>query len=147
MKKILFVCRGNVGRSQMAEALMKKYSRVEAASAGTKVPQEGPGKEGKQLKDIPVAEHVIRCLREEENIDVSEYRNKSLHPDMVEDADRIIVMAEQETVPAYLINNDKTEFWHIGDPLGKSYSDYRLTKEQIKKLVLQFIARHRLGRQ
>jgi len=44
---------------------MKKYSSVEAISAGTRVPREGSGKEGKRLKDIPVTEPVIRCLREE----------------------------------------------------------------------------------
>src|SRR3989338_6074615 len=115
MKKVLFVCRGNVGRSQMAKALFKKYSNVDALSAGTKVPQEGPGREGKKLKDIPVAEPVIRCLWEQENIDVSEYTNKQLQPGMLKEVDKIIVMAERETVPEYLLNNEKVEFWDIDD--------------------------------
>ena len=38
MKKILFVCVENAGRSQMAEAFAKKYGegKLEASSAGNK---------------------------------------------------------------------------------------------------------------
>jgi len=139
MDTVLFVCRGNVGRSQMAEALYRKYSGLRAISAGTKVPQEGPGKEGKMLKDIPVAEPVIRCLKEDEGIDVSNQRNKSLTPEMLERADRVVVMAEKETIPDYLRNNEKTIIWTIEDPLRKSYEEYCKKMEEIKTLVLKFI--------
>lgn len=139
-KKVLFVCRGNVARSQMAEALFLKYSPFEAISAGTRVPQEGPGKEGKELQDIPVAEPVVRCLRDKENIDVSSYTNKQLNPEMLKDADVVVVMAEKETVPDYLSNSEKAIFWDVEDPLGKPYGSYCQTMSEIKTLVLGLIS-------
>ncbi len=124
----------------MAAALYEKYSGVSAMSAGTKVPQAGLGKEGKELKDIPVAEPVIRCMQEKENIDVSKNINKSVTPVMVEAADNVIIMAEEETVPEYLLSNEKSQFWTIEDPLGKTYEGYCQVMEQIKTLVLDLIA-------
>lgn len=137
--KILFICRGNVGRSQMAEALFKKYSGMDAISAGTKVPQEGPGKEGKRLIDIPVAEPVIKCMKENENLDISECRNNQVTPDMLENIGKIIIMAEPETVPDYLIDDKRSDIWKIDDPLNKSDGYYCHIMEQIKQLVLQLI--------
>lgn len=139
-KKVLFVCRGNVARSQMAEALFKKYSRFEAVSAGTRVPQEGPGREGKELQNIPVAEPVVQCLRDKEDIDVSSYTNKQLDPEMLEDADVVVVMAEKKTVPDYLSNSKKAIFWDVKDPLGKPYESYCQTMSEIKTLVLDLIS-------
>jgi len=123
----------------MAEALYKKYSGREAISAGTKVPREGPGKEGKKLKDIPAAEPVIRCLKEREGVDVSEQRNKSLTPEMLGGADHVVVMAEKETIPDYLQKHEKAILWTIEDPLRKSYEEYCKTMKKIKTLVLRFI--------
>lgn len=137
--KLLFVCRGNVGRSQMAEALFKKYSEMNAISAGTKVPQDGPGKEGKRLEDIPVAEPVVRCMRENENIDVSDYKNKQVSPEMLVGIHKIIVMAEPETVPDYLLNDKRTELWSIDDPLHNDYEYYCKIMNQIKTKVLNLI--------
>ena len=50
--KVLFVCRGNVGRSQMAAVLFTKYSGIKAFSAGTKV-FEG---ENQKIKELSLAE-------------------------------------------------------------------------------------------
>ena len=47
--KILFVCKGNVGRSQMATALFNKMSKIKASSAGTNVKED----EGQKIKEIP----------------------------------------------------------------------------------------------
>ncbi|MBI2045321.1 hypothetical protein HYT23_04655 [Candidatus Pacearchaeota archaeon] len=59
--KILFVCKGNVGRSQIAEALFSKYSQHQVMSAGTKVFES----ENQKLKEIPLAEPVIRFIKKE----------------------------------------------------------------------------------
>ncbi len=131
---VLFICRGNVGRSQMASVLFTKYSGIKAFSAGTKV-FEG---ENQKIKDIPIAEPVIRFM-EKEGIDVSENNRIQLTPEMVQEFDRIIVMAEPETIPEYLSNSSKMEFWDIEDPKGMNDEGYEKIISQIKSKLKQFI--------
>lgn len=124
----------------MAEAIARKYFPFEVSSAGTKVPTNGPGREGKYLKDIPVAEPVIRCLKEEENIDVSHYKNKQLKPEILKGADKIIIMAEKETLPDLLKEFGNTEYWDVKDPLHHPYEFYCKTLEQIKTKVFKLLS-------
>ena len=132
--KILFVCRGNVGRSQMAVALFYKYSGIKAFSAGTKVFE----KEGQKLKEIPLAEPVIRFMREE-GIDVAGNTRTQLTPEMIKDFDKIIVMAEPETIPEYLSKSDKAEFWDIEDPKGMDDKGYKKIVSEMKSKIKLFI--------
>ncbi len=129
--KVLFVCRGNVGRSQIAAALFSKYSGSKAFSAGTVV----SGKEGQALREIPLAEPVIRFMKEE-GIDISNNTRTQLTPEMIERFDKIIVMAEPETVPEYLSRNKKkVEFWNIEDPKGMDDEGYRRIISRIKSRI------------
>ena len=66
MKRVLFVCVENAGRSQMAEAFAKHYGKgkVEAVSAGTM-----PSKEVN-----PTVVHVMK----EKGMDISETSRKLL---------------------------------------------------------------------
>ena len=132
--KVLFVCRGNVGRSQMATALFVRYSGYEASSAGTKVFE----KEGQKLKDIFLAEPVIRLMKKE-GIDIEENARTQLTPLMIEEFDKIIVMAESETIPEYLHQSNKAEFWNIEDPKGMSDKCYEKIIFQIKSKLNLFI--------
>src|SRR3990167_8876934 len=101
--KILFICRENVGRSQMAEAIFKQLNdKHEILSAGTKVvSKDGESRHGQILKDLPAAENVILVLKEK-GIQVAENTRTQLSPDLVAWADKIIVMAVHETIH----NND-----------------------------------------
>jgi len=102
--KILFVCRGNVGRSTMAAALFTKYSGIKAFSAGTKVLEN----ENQKIKEIPLAEPVIRFMKKE-GINVAENTRTQLTLEMIPEFDKIIVMAEPETIPEYLSKSDKSD--------------------------------------
>jgi protein-tyrosine-phosphatase len=80
MKKVLFVCVENAGRSQMAEAFANYYGKGKlVASSG-----------GVMLADKvnPVVVEVMK----EKRIDISMNRRKLLTAKMAEEADKIITM-------------------------------------------------------
>lgn len=99
---VLFVCKHNTGRSQMAEAYLRKFAgdAVEVASAGTiAADRPDPG--------------VIAVLAED-GIDASAARPKLLDPDVVARASRIITMGcDVAGVPR--IDDD----WGLPDPKGQ----------------------------
>jgi arsenate reductase len=131
---ILFVCKGNVGRSQIAEALFVELSPEEHAvsSAGTDVSAEG-----QKLGDFEPAQVVIDSLKEI-GVEVSQKARNQLTPEMVEHADRIIVMT-QENIPEYLRDNPKAIPWEVEDPQGGSLETLRETRKKITQLVLRLI--------
>lgn len=137
--KILFVCRGNVGRSQMASALFTKYSGIRAFSAGTKVFEN----EGQKIREISLAEPVIRFMQNE-GIEISENIRTQITQEMIEEFDKIIVMAEYQTIPQYLLNSNKAEFWEIEDPQGMDDEGYKKIISQIKSNLNHLIERNDL---
>jgi arsenate reductase len=139
--KILFVCRGNVGRSQMAEAIFRQLNdKHEVLSAGTKVvsPTTGESRHGQMLKDTKGAENVILVLKEK-GIDVSEKLRTQLDQKLVEWADKIVCMAETDTIPEYLSKSPKVIYWKIVDPKGTAFEAHKEIMEQIRGLVKEFI--------
>jgi len=138
--KVLFVCKGNVGRSQMMAALFTKYSGLKADSAGINVNENN----NQKIKTIPLAEPVIRFMKNE-GIDVSENVRKQLTPDMIERYDRIVVTApELTTFPEYLKKTEKVEFWDIEDPKGMDDLNFQRIISKIKKRLKKFISENRI---
>lgn len=127
MRKLLFVCVENAGRSQMAEAFAKKYGegKVEALSAGTM-----PAKEVNPL--------VVQVMREE-RIDLSANEPKLITNQMVQEADAIIVMgcSAEGFCPAPLLS--KVVDWGIEDPKNKSIEKVREIRDEIGNKVKKLI--------
>jgi len=123
MKKILFVCIENAGRSQMAEAFANQYGKgnVEALSAGTM-----PAKEVNPV--------VVRVMQEK-GIALSANRPKLITNQMVQEADMIIVMgcSAEGFCPAPLLN--KVVDWGIEDPKGKPIEKVREIRDEIERKV------------
>ncbi len=101
---VLFVCKHNTGRSQMAEAFLRRLvgDDVEVASAGT-IAADRP--------DWGVVAAMAKV-----GFDISHARPKLLDPGLVERADRIITMGcDVEGVPR--IDDD----WGLPDPKGQPF--------------------------
>ncbi len=112
---VLFVCRHNTGRSQMAEAYLRHFAgdRVEVASAGT------------IAADVP--DPGVLAVMAEDGIDISAARPKLLEPRLVERANRIITMGcDVEGVPR--IDDD----WGLADPKGQSRERVREIRDEVK---------------
>lgn len=136
--KILFVCRGNVARSQIAEVLLKNRSgnSFTVTSAGTKL--SGPEEPLENLR--PALNEVLEVMREI-NIDISQNIRKQITEEMVQDADKIIlVVDENDPIPDFLKNSPKiVANWHVLDPKGKDLDFTRNVRNQISDLVDQFV--------
>jgi len=127
MRRVLFVCVENAGRSQMAATFAKKYGRgkVEAESAGTMPANE-------------VNPVVVQVMREK-GIDLSANKPKLITNEMVQEADMIIVMgcSAQGFCPAPLLN--KVIDWGIEDPKGKPIEKVREIRDEIERKVKKLI--------
>ena len=122
MKKVLFVCVHNSGRSQMAEAFFNSLAegKAIATSAGTRPAAH---------VDSNVADAMC-----EVGIDIRQQRPKPLTLEMVESADRVITMGcgVEEVCPASFI---PTEDWTLEDPEGKPIEKVRQIRDQIRVKV------------
>ena len=128
MKKVVFVCVHNSGRSQMAEAFAKKLGdgRLEVFSAGT---EPGSGLN-------PAAVAAMREI----GIDMSSHYPKMITLEMVEGADKIITMGcgvDASSCPAAFL---PTEDWGLEDPKDQPIEKVREIRDQIKEKVQSMLA-------
>ena len=112
---ILFVCRHNTGRSQMAEAYLRHFAgdAVDVASAGT------------EAAEVPNA-GVVAAMAED-GIDISSARPKLIDPEVAKGAERIITMGcDVQGVPR--IDED----WGLPDPKGQTPERVREIRDMVK---------------
>jgi len=127
MGKVLFVCHGNVGRSQMAEGFYNSMTQTkDAFSAGTDPLTP--------LKYSQLPETICRIMQEE-GIDVSRQKVKLLTEEMVDAAENIVVLCKREQCPDFLLSTHKAIFWNIEDPYRMNIDDMRVIRDQIKMKV------------
>jgi len=128
MKRVLFVCVENAGRSQMAEAFANHYGRGKliASSAGVVLAE----------RVNPV---VVEAMKEK-GIDISANKPKLLTTRMAEEADQIITMgcSVEKICPAPLLKN--VTDWGLEDPKGKPIEKVREIRDEIERRVLKLIS-------
>jgi protein-tyrosine-phosphatase len=126
MKTILFVCVGNSGRSQMAEAFLNHFAKgqVRAISAGT---EPAPS----------VSRTAVEAMREV-GIDISKNKPKTLTPEMIDQANLVITMGcgAEAACPASWI---ETRDWGLEDPKGKPIEKVREIRDEIKARVTELL--------
>lgn len=135
--KVLYVCRSNIGRSQIAEAYHNHFGG-EADSAGTRLRYL----EGTILDTSELGAGKIILTMKEEGIEINEKRLKYLDQKMVEEYEKIIVMAEPETWPQYLRACNKIEYWDINDPKRASFRKIRRIRDKIKGKVRELLSQN-----
>ena len=127
--KYLFVCRANVGRSQAAMALYNATHTELSESAGTITQAHTVA-----LKDREVAKNIIFVMKEH-GIDISENIPQQITEEMVDNFDKVVVMAEPESIPDWLKSHPKTEIWDIQDAKGQDIETTRKIVNQIQERV------------
>jgi arsenate reductase len=128
MKKVLFVCVENAGRSQIAEAFAKKYgeNKFIVSSAGNK-PAE---------KVNPVVVEVMK----EKGIDLSSNKPKLITAKMAQEVDLIVTMGCNDQGICQGPFFKPTIDWTLEDPKGKPIEKVREIRDEIEKRIKQLIS-------
>ena len=137
MKKIVFICNGNILRSQIAKALYNKLVKDGsiAYSYGTRV--EAKDRQGVLISSVKGMNVTINELLKQ-GIDISNERCDELKEEYLKNVDKIVVMADKEYIPPWL-NNYKFEYWEIINP---DYFGSKIAKdviESIREKVLKML--------
>jgi len=123
MKKILFVCVENAGRSQMAECFFKKIAPdgYEGISAGTKP--------ASQINPL-----AIQAMKEID-VDISQNKSKLITNKMIEESDVVVNMGciDKESCTALFVEG--IDDWNIQDPKGKPIEEVRKIRDSIESKV------------
>ncbi len=129
MKKIMFVCKKNSRRSQMAEGFAKTIGkdRVEVVSAGLEASFIDP-------KTIEVMKEV--------GIDISNQSSKPLSDFKAEDFDVVISLCGcGVSLPPEWVTREIFEDWQLDDPEGEGLDTYRRIRSEVKERVEDLIGR------
>ncbi|MGC8977326.1 MAG: arsenate reductase ArsC [Candidatus Ratteibacteria bacterium] len=130
MKKILFLCRENSARSQMAEGMVNYFYKDKfiAKSAGS----------------IPKYVHPLAIeVMKEIGIDISTYRSKSISEFINEEFDYVITVCagdKKGLCPFFPGKAKKIIAWEIPDPAEKNnVEEFRKVKNLLKEKIDEFI--------
>jgi arsenate reductase len=118
LRRALFVCIGNAGRSQMAQAFYEQLGG-EARSAGSRP-------EGK------LHGTVIEAMREA-GVDISNRRPKGFTDADVEWADVIVTMGCGDVCPVF----PGREYldWDLPDPVAMDLDEVRVLRDEIQRRI------------
>lgn len=139
---VLFVCRSNITRSQMAQALFDRLSERRSMSAGTSVGQQNGRtlqQAAKEFEERSAPPIFALEIMQEEGLDLSNSIMSQLTRKMVDEADKVVVMAEADTLPDYLSKSDKSIFWDVPSAAWQPINEVREIKEQIKARVEELV--------
>jgi len=128
---ILFLCRQNAGRSQMAQAFFERMApEHQALSAGSE-------------PAAAVHPAVIEVMKEV-GIDLSDRTPRRVDQAMLDQADHVISMGcDDPAVCAY--PGRKVEDWSLEDPSGKPIDEVRRIRDDIQYRVQALALRLRAG--
>lgn len=131
--KVLFVCKGNWFRSQIAEAVYNYLTHSsDASSAGTYVgaPDEPEGQMIFSLLPAPFFQ-----IMESHGLDLKNKRTRKLTSEMVKEADMVVSMAQEPYIPDFLRNDPKVIWWDVPDD-----QDVEKTYEKVEGLVKSLLS-------
>jgi arsenate reductase (thioredoxin) len=127
MKKIMFVCKKNSRRSQMAEGFARTLGagKVEASSSGLEASKVDP---------------ITTQVMAEIGIDINQQTSKSLQDFNPSDYDAVISLCGcGVNLPVAWVVRDLFEDWQLDDPEGESIDKFREVRDLIKTKVTQLI--------
>jgi protein arginine phosphatase len=147
MTGVLLVCTGNICRSPLAEALMRRELEtlaredITVTSAGTGAWDGAPASEGAYLVGL------------EHGLDLSAHRARLLTRDLVEEASLVLTMARHHRARVQELGGEGRTYVlgeyaghsgpqaEVSDPFGGDLDVYRDTYAELEDLVRQAVKR------
>lgn len=127
MKKVMFVCKKNSRRSQMAEG----FARTLGAG---KIAVNSSGLAASEVDPITVE------VMSEIGIDISNQTSKPLSDFNPEDYDAVISLCGcGVNLPQAWILRETFEDWQLDDPEGESIDTFRRVRDEVKERVANLI--------
>ena len=119
--KVAFICVHNSCRSQIAEALGKKYASdvFDSYSAGTQIKNQ-------------INQDAVRLMKDIYNIDMEKTQYSKLISDLP-DIDISITMGCDVVCP--IVEKQYTEDWNLEDPTGQDDAFFRKIISKIEKNI------------
>ena len=127
MKKVMFVCRRNSCRSQMAEGFAKTLGeeKIEVTSSGLEA-----------SRVHPTAIEVMSEI----GIDISNQTSDALSDFKADDYDAVISMCGcGVNLPPEWVMQEVFEDWELDDPDGQPIETFHRVRDEIKERVAQLI--------
>ena len=127
MKKVMFVCKKNSRRSQMAEGFANKLGvgKIIVSSSGLAASTVDP---------------VSVQVMEEIGIDISQQNSKALNEFNPEDYDAVISLCGcGVNLPEAWVLREVFEDWQLDDPEGESIDTFKRVRDQVKERVIKLI--------
>jgi arsenate reductase (thioredoxin) len=127
MKRIMFVCKKNSRRSQMAEGFAKFLGKdhVSVTSSGLTASQIDP---------------IVLQVMSEVGIDVSTQTSKALSDFQPQDYDVVISLCGcGVNLPDEWLQRPVFADWHLDDPEGHSIEVFRRVRDEVKERVMTLL--------
>ena len=132
-REVLFICKNNVGRSQMAEGFWNAARGEDAAISAGVV-------DYRDHYEKP-SDRVLQVM-EEEGVDISHQVVKPLTDEMLESAGEIVIYCEPELLsPSLLQTAVPLTFHHIPDPEHMDLEGLRGVRDAVKQHVSSLLER------
>jgi protein-tyrosine-phosphatase len=137
--KVLFICKNNQFRSQMAAAIYNQLTGTsDAFSAGTYVGAED-APEGALIKNFFRKDDFFQVM-EEKNLQLRNNTMKKVSPELLSEADLAVSMAEEPFIPDFLKNSKGVIWWKVNNPTFVDRATAEQTYKEIYKLTEDLIA-------
>jgi arsenate reductase (thioredoxin) len=120
LPRVLFVCVGNAGRSQMAQAFYERRGG-EARSAGSRPERE-------------LHQPVVEAMREI-GVSLEGRRPRGLVPEDVEWAELVVTMGCGDACP--VLPGKRYLDWNLPDPAGAPLPEVRALRAEIERRVAE----------
>lgn len=129
MKKVMFVCKKNSRRSQMAEGFARTLGagKIEVTSSG--------------LEASTVDPTTVQVMSEV-GIDISNQTSKPLSNFQPEDYNAVISLCGcGVNLPQEWVLREVFQDWQLDDPEGQSMETFRRVREEIKERVTSLLSK------